>query len=302
MVRARAVVGLARPAALRAEDLQGAAGARRPGRLEAYPVGTAVNSVRNNGAELLEPLPAEAGRVSRVRAGADAARRRPAGRDRSRHPVATLLLGHGAGGGIDAPDLAALAAALPRNGISVVRVEQPWRVAGRKVAPRPEVLDECFVAAADRLRVRTPLVVGGRSAGARSAARTARQLGASGVPGAGVPAAPARAARSPRGSTELEAVRVPTLVVQGERDPFGRPEEFPADRELTVVPGADHSSRCPSGGRSPPRRRWPSSWRRSWSSWCATWSVPPRAEPGNRTGRRRVPDLMGERRQVKERA
>ncbi len=101
-------------------------------------------------------------------------------RDRSRHPIATLLLGHGAGGGVDAPDLAALAAALPRNGVSVVRVEQPWRVAGKKVAPRPEVLDECFVAAADRLRVRTPLIVGGRSAGARSAARTARQLGASG--------------------------------------------------------------------------------------------------------------------------
>ena len=99
-------------------------------------------------------------------------------RDRSRHPVATLLLGHGAGGGVDSADLEALAAELPRQGISVVRVEQPWRVAGRKIAPRPEVLDACFVAAANRLRVRTPLVVGGRSAGARSAARTARELGA----------------------------------------------------------------------------------------------------------------------------
>ncbi|MGA8992706.1 MAG: hydrolase, partial [Nocardioidaceae bacterium] len=58
-------------------------------------------------------------------------------RDRSRRPVATLLLGHGAGGGVEAPDLAALARDLPRHGISVVRVEQPWRVAGRRVAPRP---------------------------------------------------------------------------------------------------------------------------------------------------------------------
>jgi hypothetical protein len=101
-------------------------------------------------------------------------------RDRSRHPIATLLLGHGAGGGIESPDLAALARQLPRHGVSVVRVEQPWRVAGKRVASRPEVLDECFVAVANKMRVRTPLVVGGRSAGARSAARTARELGASG--------------------------------------------------------------------------------------------------------------------------
>ena len=168
-------------------------------------------------------------------------------RDRSRHPVATLLLGHGAGGGVDSPDLAALAAELPRQGISVVRVEQPWRVAGRRIAPRPEVLDECFVAAANALRVRTPLVVGGRSAGARSAARTARELGASGVVALSFPLhPPGRPERSRL--DELEAVTVPTLVVQGERDAFGRPEEFPPDRELTVVPGADHGLKVPKRG------------------------------------------------------
>jgi predicted alpha/beta-hydrolase family hydrolase len=160
-------------------------------------------------------------------------------RDRSRHPVATLLLGHGAGGGVDARDLEALAAELPRNGVSVVRVEQPWRVAGRRVAPRPQVLDECFVAAANRMRVRTPLVVGGRSAGARSAARTARELGASGCLALSFPLhPPGKPEKSRLG--ELVAVQVPTLVVQGERDPFGRPEEFPPDRELAVVPGGDH--------------------------------------------------------------
>jgi predicted alpha/beta-hydrolase family hydrolase len=168
-------------------------------------------------------------------------------RDRSRHPVATLLLGHGAGGGVDAPDLAVLAAELPRHGISVVRVEQPWRVAGRRLAPRPAVFDECFVAAADRMRVRTPLVVGGRSAGARSAARTARRLGASGYLALAFPLhPPGRPDRSRL--PELEAVRVPTLVVQGERDAFGRPEEFPPDRDLTVVPGADHGFRVPRRG------------------------------------------------------
>ncbi|HYO39626.1 MAG TPA: alpha/beta family hydrolase [Nocardioidaceae bacterium] len=168
-------------------------------------------------------------------------------RDRSRHPIATLLVGHGAGGGVDAPDLAALAADLPRQGVSVVRVEQPWRVAGRRVAPRPAVLDECFVAAANRMRVRTPLVVGGRSAGARSAARTARELGASGYLALAFPLhPPGRPERSRL--PELEAVTVPTLVVQGERDAFGAPEEFPPDRELTVVPGADHGFRVPKRG------------------------------------------------------
>ncbi len=160
-------------------------------------------------------------------------------RDRSRHPIATLLLGHGAGGGPESPDLAALAAALPRQGVSVIRVEQPWRVAGRKIAARPQVLDECFVAAANALRVRSPLVVGGRSAGARSAARTARELGASGCLALAFPLHPPGKPERSR-LDELEAVQVPTLVVQGERDAFGRPEEFPSDHELTVVPGADH--------------------------------------------------------------
>jgi predicted alpha/beta-hydrolase family hydrolase len=168
-------------------------------------------------------------------------------RDRSRHPVATLLLGHGAGGGIESRDLEALAAELPRQGVSVVRVEQPWRVAGRRVAPRPEVLDACFVAAANRIRVRTPLVVGGRSAGARSAARTARDLGASGVLALSFPLHPPGRPEHSR-LDELESVQVPTLVVQGENDPFGRPDEFPSDLELTVVPDADHAFKVPKRG------------------------------------------------------
>ena len=168
-------------------------------------------------------------------------------RNRSRGAVATLLLGHGAGGGIESPDLAALAAHLPRQGVSVVRVEQPWRVAGKKIAPRPQVLDECFVAVARRLRVRTPLVVGGRSAGARSAARSAHQLGASGFLGLAFPLHPPGRPDKSR-LDELEAVTVPTLLVQGERDTFGAPEEFPPDWELTVIPGADHGFKVPRRG------------------------------------------------------
>ena len=171
-------------------------------------------------------------------------------RDRSRHPVATLLLGHGAGGGVDSADLEALASELPRQGISVVRVEQPWRVAGRKIAPRPEVLDVCFVAAANRLRVRTPLVVGGRSAGARSAARTARTLGAAGCLALSFPLhAPGKT--EPTRMPELQGVGLPTLVVQGERDPMGRPEEFPGDLDgldVVVIPGGDHGLKVPARG------------------------------------------------------
>ena len=159
--------------------------------------------------------------------------------DRSRHPICTLLLIHGAGGGIDSPDLEALARELPRQGISVLRLEQPWKVAGKKIAPAPATLDAALRAAADVIRVRTPLVIGGRSAGARSAARSARSLGASGCLALSFPLhPPGRPEKSRIG--ELDAVGLPTLVIQGERDTFGRPEEFPAHHDLTVVPEADH--------------------------------------------------------------
>lgn len=168
-------------------------------------------------------------------------------RDRSRHPIATLLLAHGAGAGIESRDLAALASDLPRQGISVVRVEQPWVAAGKKVAPRPEVLDECFVIAANKLRVRTPLVVGGRSAGARSAARTAHTLGASAYLALSFPLHPPGKPEKSR-LDELTSVDLPTLIVQGERDAFGAPEEFPPDHDLTLVPDADHGFKVPKQG------------------------------------------------------
>lgn len=167
---------------------------------------------------------------------------------RARHPVATLLLSHGAGGGIESRDLQALAGSLPAQGVTVVLFEQPWRVAGRRVATAPATLDESLRAAADLMRVRTPLVVGGRSAGARSAARCARDLGARGCLALSFPLhPPGRPERSRL--EELVGVRLPTLVVQGERDPMGRPEEFPDDLhglDLAVVPAADHSMAVPA--------------------------------------------------------
>jgi predicted alpha/beta-hydrolase family hydrolase len=163
---------------------------------------------------------------------------------RARRPLVTLLLSHGAGGGIEARDLQALASELPRNGASVVLLEQPWRVAGRRVATAPATLDAALLAAANNLRVRTPLVVGGRSAGARSAARSARNLAASGCLALSFPLHPVGRPDSSR-LPELREARVPTLVVQGEQDTMGRPDEFPSDVDLTVVPGADHGLKVP---------------------------------------------------------
>lgn len=157
-------------------------------------------------------------------------------------PVASLLLSHGAGNGIDTPDLAELAHRLPRQGVSVVLFEQPWKVAGRKIATAPSTLDDGLVAAASAMRMRVPLVVGGRSAGARSAARCARRLGGSGCLALSFPLHPPGRSEKSR-LEELRGARVPTLVVQGERDAMGRPEEFPPDTELAVVPAADHSLR-----------------------------------------------------------
>ena len=163
---------------------------------------------------------------------------------RAGSPIATLVLGHGAGGGSDARELVALATRLPRAGVTVVRVEQPWRLAGRRVAPAPSVLDAAFVAAVDRLRPRTPLVVGGRSAGARVACRTARGLGASGCLALAFPLRPPGQPAKSR-LRELEQAGVPTLVVQGQRDAFGGPDEFPADVDVITVPSADHCFAVP---------------------------------------------------------
>ncbi|WP_193611915.1 alpha/beta family hydrolase [Nocardioides lijunqiniae] len=166
---------------------------------------------------------------------------------RARSPRATLLLGHGAGGGIESRDLEALARHLPRHGITVVRFEQPWRRAGRKIATPPATLDAALRAAADAMRVRTPLVLGGRSAGARSAARSAQSLGAAGCLALSFPLhPPGRPERSRLG--ELTAVRLPTLVIQGENDAMGRPEEFPDATDLCVVPGGDHGLKVPARG------------------------------------------------------
>ncbi len=165
--------------------------------------------------------------------------------DRAKRPLAALVLGHGAGRGVDSPDLVALARTLPKHGITVFRLEQPWVVAGKRVAPRPELIDVGTIEGLNAIRVRTPLVVGGRSAGARSACRVARRMGAVGCVALAFPLHPPGRPESSR-LAELRGVGLPTLVVQGERDGFGGPEEFPPSTDLVVVPSADHSFAVPA--------------------------------------------------------
>lgn len=166
--------------------------------------------------------------------------------DRARGAVATVLLSHGAGAGVDTRDLAALAAELPRRGVSVVRLEQPWHVAGRKVASPPPTLDAALRAAVSALRVRTPLILGGRSAGARSACRVAAELGPAVIAGVLALAFPLHPPGKPERSRaeELARPQVPVLVVQGEKDAFGGPaefsEEFGAPGGIAPIPFADH--------------------------------------------------------------
>ncbi|WP_141013949.1 alpha/beta hydrolase family protein [Nocardioides sambongensis] len=170
---------------------------------------------------------------------------------RARTAMLTLVLGHGAGRGIDAPDLQALARGLPRHGVSVVLLEQPWVGQGRKVAPPPAVLDEVLHAVVDSLRPRNPLMLGGRSAGARSALRSARALGATATLALSFPLHPPGKPDRSR-LPELAGVGLPTLVIQGERDPMGRPEEYPDPLpegvDLAVVPGGDHGLKVPKRG------------------------------------------------------
>lgn len=167
------------------------------------------------------------------------------------HPATTkprlvLAASHGAGGGIEARDLRALAAALPGHGVTVALVEQPWRVAGKKVAPAPKTLDAGWRGIWPALAAPgLPVISGGRSAGARVACRTARELGAHAVLALSFPLHPPGRPEKSR-AEELLGAGVPTLVVQGGNDPFGRPGEFPdGSYALVEVPYGDHGFAVP---------------------------------------------------------
>jgi predicted alpha/beta-hydrolase family hydrolase len=163
-------------------------------------------------------------------------------------PRAALVLGHGAAGGVSSPDLVAVTNVASSEGVTVALAEQPYRVAGRRSPAPARQLDAAWTVVVEHLLAGElsglPLVVGGRSLGARVACRTAAATGAVGVLCLAFPLQPPRraaGAASPSRLPELEEVTVPVLIVQGERDRFGTPPAA-ARRTVVQVPG-DHSLR-----------------------------------------------------------
>ena len=172
-------------------------------------------------------------------------------------PVAALVLGHGAGGGVTSRDLVAATEAALSVGFSVALVEQPYRVAGRRSPAPARQLDAAWIAVVGHLRAGElgglPLVAGGRSSGARVACRTAEETGAVAVLCLAFPLRPPRRPEQSR-MPELDAVEVPTLVVQGVRDPFGIPPAGPT-RTVVQVEG-DHSLRTDPAAVAAAIRAW----------------------------------------------
>ncbi len=168
-------------------------------------------------------------------------------------PRGTVALGHGAGGGLGALDLTLARDVLVEHGWVVATVEQPWLVAGRRVAGRPVTLDEAWVPIVEALltgrgRLPRPLVVGGRSAGARVACRTAARLEAAAGLLLSFPLHPPGRPERLR-ADELALAPDPSWVVQGAKDPFGTKAELtpylPSRVSVLEVPGT-HSFRAAS--------------------------------------------------------
>jgi predicted alpha/beta-hydrolase family hydrolase len=162
-------------------------------------------------------------------------------------PRAVLLLGHGAGGGVSAPDLVVAAGAALAQDVHVVLVEQPYRVAGRRAPAPAGQLDAAWLAVVEHVRadLGVPLVVGGRSSGARVACRTATASGAVGVLCLAFPVHPPGKPEKDR-LHELVLPTAPVLVVQGRSDPFGRPDPAPG-RDVVLLRG-DHSLKSDAPG------------------------------------------------------
>jgi uncharacterized protein len=159
-------------------------------------------------------------------------------------PSGALVLGHGAGGGFQSPDLVGATEAAGSAGLSVALMEQPYRVAGRRSPAPASQLDAAWIAVVSQLRdgplSGLELLTGGRSSGARVACRTAAETDSVAVLCLAFPLHPPGRPEKSR-LPELDGLRVPTLVVQGESDPFGTPPAR-SDRTIARVPGT-HSLR-----------------------------------------------------------
>jgi hypothetical protein len=164
--------------------------------------------------------------------------------------MATAVLGHGNASGVEAADLQGLAQALPPLGVTVVLVTQPYRLEGNPGVGASRPSTRAWTAVWPRVSGHgTPVIAGGRSAGSQVACRTAATLGAEAVLALAYPLL------GPGSPAELLATDRPTLVIQGGRDPFGRPDQFPplpVDMELVTIPSAGHMFSAGAAGGGPP--------------------------------------------------
>jgi predicted alpha/beta-hydrolase family hydrolase len=165
--------------------------------------------------------------------------------DAAEQPEFLLVLTHGAGGGVGSKDILAARQAGLQSGAVVVRVTQPYRVAGARApgsAPRQDAAWLEIISTLRGAHPGLPLIQGGRSNGARLACRTAQQAGAAAVIALAFPLHPPGKADDPNRSRagELRSAGVPVLVINGGRDPFGIPDQADAD-SLIVLPGETHS-------------------------------------------------------------
>jgi uncharacterized protein len=157
--------------------------------------------------------------------------------------TAALVMGHGAAGGVESKDIQIARDVAREAGVTVALVEQPYRVAGRRSPAPAKQLDTAWTAVVEHLTAGDlkglAMIAGGRSLGARVACRTAESLGAVAVLCLAFPLQPPQRKGKPPAADrldELDAVAVPTLVVQGESDQFGIPPEGP-NRRVVLVPG-----------------------------------------------------------------
>lgn len=146
--------------------------------------------------------------------------------------LATLILAHGAGAPMDSPFMTTMTELLAARGLRVVRFEFPYmhrrRVEGVRQPPnrQPMLLDswrEVYRVVAQRFA--EPTLIGGKSMGGRMATLVADELSCAGLVCLGYPAHPPGKPQTLR-TAALESISVPTLIVQGERDPLGRRDEW----------------------------------------------------------------------------
>ena len=164
--------------------------------------------------------------------------------------IATLVLAHGAGAGMDTPFMNAMAEGLIAGGIRVVRFEFPYmlrrRREGKRTAPdRPAVLIKAWKEVIRQLGGGCGLFIGGKSMGGRIASMVADEEGVQGLVCLGYPFHPPGSPLKLR-TAHLEDLRTPTLILQGERDVFGQAQEVPSYPLSTKIriawmPDGDHS-------------------------------------------------------------